>query len=264
MNNSLLMAAICPHPPIIIPEVGRDNLIHAEKTILGMEDLSKQIVETNPDTVIVVTPHSFYSRDVFNIYSDENLSGDFARFSAPQAKINFNNDIEFIKSLENNTNGSFIRFNSIANMTPLDHGSGVPLYYFAKSGYKGRIVVINYAGFGPNEHVYFGEMLRKTILESDKKYIFIASGDLSHKLSPSAPAGYNPEAKLFDKNIVDNIVEGNYKAIINMDPNLRAKAGECAFNSIMTGIGVVNGQTLQNQVLSYEAPFGVGYMVAKF
>jgi hypothetical protein len=43
---------------------------------------------------------------------------------------------------------------------------------------------------------------------------------------------------------------------------LRTRAGECGYRSILVALGSVGNELPDHQVLSYEGPFGVGYMVA--
>ncbi len=42
------------------------------------------------------------------------------------------------------------------------------------------------------------------------------------------------------------------------------KAGECGMRSIAMLLGVINEVDLKPNILSYEGPFGVGYLVAEF
>ena len=262
MNDNLLMAAIVPHPPIIIPEVGKNERLKVEKTITNLEKLSKEIVNSNPDTIIIITPHSIYNPHYFSVYYDEKLYGNFANFGAAQTQFSFDNDIDFINKLNTNISETFKGMNGIPHNTPLDHGSGVPLYFLDKAGYKGKIVVINYTALSSAQHILFGTLIRKTLSDINKNFVFIASGDLSHRLIPEAPAGYNPRGKEFDNLIFESISNGDYEAIINMPHDLRENAGECAYNSLMTAFGVLDKKSLHNQVLSYDYPFGVGYIVA--
>jgi aromatic ring-opening dioxygenase LigB subunit len=90
----------------------------------------------------------------------------------------------------------------------------------------------------------------------------VASGDLSHRLIVGGPYEYEPTAHLFDEQIVDAIARGNSKAVIDIDPDLRERAGECGYRSIVIALGCVDEKPSDHQVLSYEGPFGVGYMVA--
>lgn len=263
MNKNVLMAAVVPHPPIIIPEVGQGEELKAQKTMEGLKKLSQEIVDLSPETIVIITPHSEFNRHFFSVYSAPILSGDFANFRAAQVKLEFANDLEFIKELELKIKEEFIRLNYISSK-PLDHGSMVPLYYLSKAGYKGKIVVINYNMLDKAKHKFFGQFIAQAAEKLDRKTVFIASGDLSHRLIPEAPAGFHPDAKDFDELIVNNIKNGDYNQITDISHEIRDIAGECGYNSIMVVLGVINDTPDQNEVISYEGPFGVGYIVAKF
>ena len=262
MINNLLMAAITPHLPIIIPEVGKSEIKKVENTIIAMNNLSEAVVKSDPETIVLITPHSIFDPYYFSVYTNDKLYGNFANFGAPQTEVAFENDLEFISIHEKVIEDHFKILNKIPPKTPLDHGSAVPLYFLQKAGYKGKIVVINYCALGSHEHLYFGKLIKETIAQLDRKFVLIASGDLSHRLSQSAPAGYNPQAYLFDQKIEGGISSGKYETIINIDPDLRRNAGECGYNSLMVAFGLLDLQPYNNKVLSYEAPFGVGYIVA--
>lgn len=262
MSKNILLTAIAPHPPIIIPEVGRDELAKTPKTVEGLKKLSREIVSLNPETIVVVTPHSEFNPYFFSVYKSSILTGTFANFGAPEVQLEFENDIEFIDELNEKIKDDFIKLNDISSKH-LDHGSLVPLYYISKAGYKGKIVVINYCALDKEKHKLFGKFIKETAEKLDRKVVFIASGDLSHRLKQGAPAGFNPNAHEFDELIVDAIQNGDYASISNMPQDMRQLAGECGYNSLMTAFGVLADNPEQNQVFSYEAPFGVGYIVAK-
>jgi len=257
-----LLTAIFPHPPIIVPEVGRGEEQKTEKTISALNAVCEKIVVLNPDTVVIFTPHSYFNPHFFNVYNDAVLSGNFANFGAPQARFSFDNDREFIGRLELNSQELFNKLEKIPPKTLLDHGSGVPLYYLEKAGYKNKIAVINYTALNKDHHISFGNLIAQSADDLNRKIVFIASGDLSHRLIPTAPAGYNPNGKVFDEMIVQGIKNGDYESIIKTDSTLRENAGECGFNSLMTAFGAVGIKPQHNEVLSYEGPFGVGYIVA--
>lgn len=264
MNKNVLMTVIVPHPPIIVPEVGKGKELEAGKTVSGLAKLSSEIVAMQPETIVVVTPHSEFNPYFFSVYSGKILYGDLRRFGAPFPKIEFDNDLEFVNELELKIKETFIKLNPIPENIPLDHGSFVPLYYFAKAGYKGKIVVINYTMLDNQKHKLFGKFIAETAEKLDRKIIFAASGDLSHKLTPSAPAGYELKAIKYDQIVENSIKNGDYNSITNISPDLRNLAGDCAYNSMMIAFGVINDTPQQNEIISYEHPFGVGYIVAKF
>src|SRR5207244_2534213 len=45
--------------------------------------------------------------------------------------------------------------------------------------------------------------------------------------------------------------------------DMRRSAGECGYRSMLVAIGAAEGAESNCEVISYEAPFGVGYMVAQ-
>lgn len=263
MQNNLLMSAIAPHPPVIIPEVGGEELKKIQKTVTALKKLSEEITKLNPDTVVIVTPHSSFNHYFFSIYNDKKLEGSFSKFGASGVKIAYDNDVEFVEELNNLVKENFRKLNILPAGMSLDHGSTVPLYYFKQAGYKNKIVVINYTALGKKEHNLFGAKITEAARKLGRKIVFIASGDLSHKLIPGAPAGFDEEAHRFDDLIVESIKTGNYNEIQEINSQMRQLAGECGYNSLMVAFGLTEGKPLNNEVLSYEAPFGVGYIVAK-
>ncbi|MEK7847448.1 MAG: AmmeMemoRadiSam system protein A, partial [Chloroflexota bacterium] len=92
----------------------------------------------------------------------------------------------------------------------------------------------------------------------------IASGDLSHRLLPSAPAGYDPQGAVFDRKLVELVAARDAQGVLDLDPELIERAGECGLRSITMLLGAVEGLPAKPEGLSYEGPFGVGYLVAAF
>jgi AmmeMemoRadiSam system protein A len=92
---------------------------------------------------------------------------------------------------------------------------------------------------------------------------FIASGDLSHRLKLQAPAGYNPDAHFFDEEVVAALRSNTPDRIVKIDHSLRKLAGECGYRSMLVAIGASSDLPWSCEVLNYEAPFGVGYVVAQ-
>jgi AmmeMemoRadiSam system protein A len=82
-------------------------------------------------------------------------------------------------------------------------------------------------------------------------------------LKPEAPAGYNPAAHRFDDEVVAAIHDNSPARIIDIDQDLRRMAGECGYRSMLVALGATNGLPRACEVLHYEAPFGVGYLVAQ-
>jgi AmmeMemoRadiSam system protein B len=106
--------------------------------------------------------------------------------------------------------------------------------------------------------------IKNIINQTNKRIAVVASGDLSHRLTKDAPAGYSPIGKEFDKKIIKLLKEKKIKEILNLDPKFVDQAGECGFRSILILLGVFKDINFDFDVLSYQGPFGIGYLVANF
>jgi AmmeMemoRadiSam system protein B len=146
----------------------------------------------------------------------------------------------------------------------LDHGALVPLYFPQAAGIKKPVLPMAIA-FMPLPKLFeFGKSLASTVKRMKRKVAVIASADMSHRLTPDAPAGYSPRGKEFDEKLVELVKNYDVNGILNFDPALAEEAGQDALWSIAVLLGALDGLKVKHEVLSYEGPFGVGYMVAAF
>jgi len=259
---SLVFAAICPHPPIIIPKIGKENIEQVQKTIDSLKELNEKLLEIKPETIITISPHGEFFPDAFNINTNAIYEANFEQFGDFSTKLSFKPDLEFINRFKEQVETKIPVF--LTQHENLDHGSAVPLYYLTQGLENVKIVPINYCLLNYEKHLEFGEELKEAIFSTEKKIAVIASGDLSHRLSMNAPAGFSKRGKEFDKKLIKLLKEKKTDNILNMDPQLIEEAGECGLRSILILLGVVKKMNYEFEVLSYEAPFGVGYLVGKY
>jgi len=270
--NKLLSCYLMPHPPIIIPEIGKSEEKKIQKTINSMEIVAKDIKNNQPETIILITPHGYVFEDAVAITMFQELKGDMGNFGAKQIEFKFNNDLDLVRKIVEQSDKRNIPIVLVENQLTerygfskkLDHGTLVPLYFVTKEHKNFNLVQISY-GFLSFEELYeFGIALSEAIRNSDKKTVIIASGDLSHKLTPDSPNGYTPLGEIFDKKLLDLISNMQVKEIIGMDKDLIEQAAECGFRSLCILLGALDGYEVKSKVLSHEGPFGVGYGVCKF
>lgn len=259
----LSFAAITPHPPILIPTIGKENLKQTEKTQKAMEELEKKIFEAKPETIIVISPHGPLLPDAFSINLNPKYQSNLEEFGDFTTKLEFKADTVLayqIKELMEDKNISLI----LTSEPRLDHGTVVPLYFLTKRLSEVAILPIGYSLLDFKTHFNFGDSLKEIILNEQKRIAVIASGDLSHRLTKNAPAGYSAYGKEFDEKIVKLIENKNTVGILNLDPELIEEAGECGLRSIIILLGLLERINYTPEILSYEGPFGVGYLVANF
>jgi AmmeMemoRadiSam system protein A/AmmeMemoRadiSam system protein B len=261
-TSSLVYAGIAPHPPIMVPEVGGDASLEVRQSIEAMAELTARIIHSGAETVVIISPHARLEQAAFVAYDGPKLYADFANFRAPTATVHAELDDELLREITRIADEQHLATRRIAGLD-LDHGTAVPLYFLQRYGWNGRLVALGYSYLSSEDHVRFGQCIKLAIESVGKPVAFIASGDLSHRLTREAPAGYNPEAHLFDEEVIDAINSCATKRIVDLDPELRRLAGECGYRSMLVAIGAAQELDPSCEVISYEAPFGVGYLVAQ-
>jgi aromatic ring-opening dioxygenase LigB subunit len=262
----LKFAAITPHPPIIIPTIGKpSDLEKISKTIEGMKKLAKEFSKAKPETVILISPHGLLDSDEITISKSPTFVGNFYHFGDFDTEFVFNNNLDLVEKIEKAAKEANIPIKT-TNIKNLDHGTLVPLYYLTQGQPDIKLVTLTFSFLDSKIHFKFGQILKKVISDKgqETKIAIVASGDLSHRLTPDAPAGFSPRGKEFDQKIVKLLKEKDVKGILNLDKTLLEEAGECGYRSIVILLGVLDNLDWKPEILSYEAPFGVGYMVINF
>jgi AmmeMemoRadiSam system protein A len=270
--DNLVFTALTPHPPIIISEVGGEERDKAKKTCQAMEVWAQMVKDKVPDTIVLVSPHGTVYQDAITLNEEGQVAGNLAQFGASQVRLSYATDLELasaIKQMSGRHNVPVVGMDKCLAQKygaklELDHGALVPLYYLDSIGVRCQLVSVT-MGLLPFEELYaFGLAVQQAARLLDKRVVVIASGDLSHRLTPDAPAGYSPEGKLFDDFLVQALQEFKVEDILNVNQELGEKAGECGLRPIIMMLGALDGMDVEARVLSYEEPFGVGYLVAGF
>jgi AmmeMemoRadiSam system protein A/AmmeMemoRadiSam system protein B len=261
-GSSIVFAGIAPHPPIMVPEVGREAINDVRGSIDAMAKLAKRVIDSEATTLVLISPHAPLEPSAFVAYEGPQLYGDFANFRAPTATVHAQLDETLLNEITEAASEKNLEVIRIRGFD-LDHGTAVPLYFLQRNGWQGKVVALGYSFLSNEDHIRFGNCIKQAIDTVGRPVAFIASGDLSHRLKPGAPAGYNSQAHLFDEEVVDAIRSRSTSRIVNMDQELRRFAGECGYRSMLVALGVTQGLEPTCEVFSYEAPFGVGYMVAQ-
>lgn len=261
-TSSLVFAGIAPHPPIMVPEVGREAIAEVRSSIDAMAQLTEKVIASGAETVILISPHAPLAAESFVAYEGPELYGDFADFRAPAASVSAQLDEDLLNEITREAALENLLVNRIRGYE-LDHGTAVPLYFLQRNGWEGRVVAFGYSFLSNEAHLRFGNCIRRAIDKCSRPVAFIASGDLSHRLKTDAPAGYNPRAHVFDEEVVDAIRSCSTRRIVEMDEELRRLAGECGYRSMLVVLGAAEGLAPSCEVINYEAPFGVGYLVAQ-
>lgn len=258
-------AFIVPHPPLIIPKVGRGEEKKIQNTIDSYEKVGKRIAEIKPQTIIVISPHSIMYGDYIHISPGPGGRGDLGRFRAEDVEIKKKYDSTFIFALCEAVKRNGVPAGTSGEKDPsIDHGVIVPLYFVEKYYTDYELVRISISGLSALEHYRFGECIAQTAELLNRSVVIIASGDLSHKLGKGSPYGFAEEGPVFDRQITKAMAAGNFMDFLTFDESFSEAAAECGLRSFIEMAGAFDGRKVIPDFMSYEGPFGVGYAVCAY
>lgn len=262
---SILGAVIVPHPPLIIPTVGRGRERDVQATIDAYRTAVEQVAAWNPESLIITSPHSVMYADYFHIAPGQSASGDMSAFGAAQTRLTVEYDVPLRDEVIRRGEAASLRVGTLGEQDPsLDHGAFLPLYFLREAGVDCPILRVSLSGFSPLDHYRLGQCIAQAVEALDRQVVFVASGDLSHKLKDDGPYGFAPEGPVFDRNVIQAMASGDFLQFLTMDPDLCGHAAECGLRSFQIMAGALDGLSVEPTFLGYQDVTGVGYGVAVY
>lgn len=267
---TVVFCGIMPHPPIALPEVGGAESDRVMATREAMLEVGRRVKDSGAQSLIMISPHAPVFGDAIAINALPQSKGDLGRFGAAQVAFSFRYDKELGNEIGWQAEELGLPVVEIDQKVAgrvgvdlsLDHGFTVPLYYLRQAGVDLPLIPCSMGVFSPEKLYAFGVAVQRAAHAAETKVAVIASGDLSHRLTPDAPAGYDPKGAEFDQAMVSLIEHVDVTGLVNLEEELCERAGECGLRPITMMLGALDGYAVNSEVLSYEGPFGVGYLVA--
>ena len=261
----IVAAYMVPHPPMIIPQVGRGSEEQVRKTIDAYEAVAAEIAAIRPETIIITSPHAVLYGDYFHISPGEQATGDFGRFRAPEVRFVQKYDTELVNTICALAKEKDFPAGTLGERdSHLDHGTMVPLYFAEQRYTDFRLVRIGLSGLSHAEHYEFGRIIRQAVEQTGRKAVLIASGDLSHKLQEYGPYGFAKEGPEYDRRIMDAAGRAAFGEMMTFDESFCDKAAECGHRSFLIMAGALDGMDVEAKVYSHEDVTGVGYGICSF
>ena len=261
----VLGAFMVPHPPMIIPSVGRGSEAQIRKTTEAYDAVAKEIAALQPETIVITSPHAVMYADYFSISSGKGAKGSFASFGAPQTAFEETYDTELVEEISLLADARDFPAGTLGNREKaLDHGTMVPLWFIRRHYADGKIVRIGLSGLSLADHYTLGTMIREAADRLNRRIVFVASGDLSHKLQEYGPYGYAPEGPAYDERIMDVCGRAAFDELFQFDESFCDKAAECGHRSFVIMAGALDGVSVEAKALSHEDITGVGYGICSF
>lgn len=254
-----------PHPPLIVPEVGKGEERKIQNTIDAYQKAAAWIGELGPETVVLLSPHQTMYADYFHISPGKGARGDFGQFGAGQVKLETVYDTEFVRRLCKLLDEErFPAGTDGEREKRLDHGTMAPLYFINQYWKEYQLVRIGLSGLPLVEHYRLGQHIAKTAELLGRRTVLVGSGDLSHRLKEDGPYGFREEGPAYDRRIMDVMGRAAFGELLDFAEDFCEKAGECGHRSFTIMAGALDEREVTANRLSYEGPFGVGYGICMY
>jgi aromatic ring-opening dioxygenase LigB subunit len=259
----LIFAAFTPHTPLMLPTVGKTARKKLPGTVDGMQRLADGLFEAKPDTIVMISAHATVHDAAFAINLHDEYAVNLSEFGDLATSRSFEPDLGLIDATQRSLRRHGVPV-TLDSDGVLDYGSAVPLSLLTTELPRVKIVPISYSGLGAKEHLAFGAALYDVIANRRERIAVVASGDLAHCLSSDAPAGFRPEGQAFDQAVQQAVGMGAASPLLNLDSETVERAAECGYRPLLILLGLLGETRVKPELLSYEAPFGVGYLTAEF
>jgi len=259
----IIFSAIIPHSPLLIPEIGKDNLEKLAGTTNALKNISGHFYASFPETVVIISPHGDVNKNSFILNFAPKFQGNFSEFGHVNEKPQYYGDNELSYKIKSRLKTNFPM--QLTTIESLDYGVLVPLHYLSERNQDIKILPISPASsLSAAENFAFGQAVNDELLTSSKRIAVIASIETSNKLSKISPAGYEAGSKKFDTVMIDLITKQKNKELLKINPEKLIKFGWEELNALALFLGIMSEKKHTPQLLSYENPFGVGHLVMEF
>ena len=262
---SILAAFMVPHPPMIVPEVGKGSEKQVLETTRAYERVADEVAALEPNTLIITSPHAVMYADYFHISPGRTATGSFRQFRAPGVRFEEEYDTGLVKRICALADEEGFPAGTLGERdAALDHGTMVPLWFIQKKYTRGKIVRIGLSGLPLTDHYRLGQIIARAVESTGTRAVLIASGDLSHKLQKYGPYGYAKEGPQYDSRIMDVCGRAAFGELLDFDETFCDRAAECGHRSFVIMAGALDGLRVKATVLSHQDVTGVGYGICTF
>ena len=219
MDTTCLGAALLPHPPIMLPEIGGDELRKIDATVRAVQAAARLIISQKPETLVIMSPHNYVFPDGATLVETPRLYGNLDAFGYPELAMDVRTDMDLAEEIFETATPKTDVYRLDAAWSdrfghPLyvDQGTFVPLYYLRQAGFTGQVVLMAPRFDDYDSMSLLGDLVVQAAARLGRRIAIIASGAslielaftqliinlryflmscaLSQKLSPSLPLGH--------------------------------------------------------------------------
>lgn len=259
----LVFAAYTPHPPTLAPHNDSSRTRKTPKTEAAFSELAQKLYAAQPELILLLSPHGHGSRDQFSVNAHQNFETNFEDLGHFASKRIFDGLPYFAAEIKEHIS-QFYPVRLISDKM-LDYSISIPLHLLTEELQDISVVPIIQCDRDFESHYIFGQHLYHIILQSKKRIAVIASGNLSHALTPKGKQLSDVHSyRQFDTQILDALKAQNYDSIRQIPEQEADSVQSDGIRTLTILLGLCAQIQHKAHILSYEYPHGIGYLTAVF
>jgi MEMO1 family protein len=241
--------AVVPHAPVLLPEIGGRSGAEARDRVLRACD---KIDTSGAEVFLVVSPHG----RVAGVYARG--TGTEASFGGPEARIDSPTDTRAAESLARAWKAPLLE-------DELDHGAVGCLHLLDVRRPSVVATLPETTGPGATTDACTAMVEGRKLAGAVKRafngssVLVVASAHTSAALTPRAPLTEKPEGRALDDRVLTSLAT-DAGGLDDISCDAWTAAGSCGAGPFAAFGRLLSGR--RADVLAYEHPFGVGYLVA--
>jgi AMMECR1 domain-containing protein/aromatic ring-opening dioxygenase LigB subunit len=247
--------------PVVVEEVGRHRSRQCLETTRAMQTLAARACAHDPDLVVLLTAAAPRDSLRWGVCTASRLSGHFGSAGAEQVGVVLPGALDAATQLLALAREAGLLTQELDNLA-LNDAARVPMHFLQHVGWHGPTLWIAAPPRAAAAAERMGALLARVADQAQQRWTLIVCGDLSRRLKPGAGTGYHPLAKDFDSEFRGYIEAADLRRATGIDHELRAMANETVLDPLAVAAGAIDYAARGPRTFSYEAPFGVGYLVA--
>ena len=252
MPVSLVAAAVCAHPPLIVPDLAGAAASELDSLRAACDTAVGRLLTAAPDTLTIVG-----DGPVTRQYTAESY-GTLAPWGVP---------VE-----------AFLDRSRTSGVPDLSLSVTIGAWLLGRHHHPVRVTALSVApDASPQVSAALGADLTDLVDRADRadrvglvrseRVALLVMGDGSACRGPQSPGYDDPRAEAFDGFVAKALADADTTALMSIDPDL-ARELHCAGRAswqVLAGAAAATAGTLWRGALHYDdAPYGVGYFVASW
>lgn len=258
---SIVGAAFLPHTPLLLPTTDPAHLKRVRTLRQAVEEVVAWSYAAQPDVILCFNPHAPSVGNQFTFNLAERYTAAFDEFGDLSTKVSVPGAPTFAYSLKEHLE-ALLPVASVIEPR-VNYGLGIPLIFYQHLQPQPAWAEISSRRTTPADHLVLGVRLQEMLLNSQKRVLIVATGEVTARLTDASPQGKSPEAAHFRKHWMNALRRNTLQEFLHGIPAMQAEeVASCASWSVAQLLGTLVSIRTHVKVLYDEAPYGVGYAVA--